>query len=74
MRQRTIYVYLLDEGTDVWRPVAAEELRDGVYRIISENPDPDDERWEFPPGSVVRCEDRQLSDGRFLVAVARATV
>lgn len=74
MGQRTIYVALLDEAIDVWRPVVAEELREGIFRIISENPDPDNERWEFPPGAVVRCESRQLSDGRFLVAVARATV
>jgi hypothetical protein len=23
----TIYVYLVNEGTDVWRPVSAEQLR-----------------------------------------------
>ena len=74
MGQRTIYIALLDEGTDVWRPVAAEELRDRVFRIISENPHRDDEHWEFPPGAIVRCKHRQLSGGRFLVAVARATV
>jgi hypothetical protein len=74
MRQRTIYVALLDEGVDVWRPVEAEELRDSVYRIISENPNAEDERWEFPPRAIVRCEWRALSEGPCLVAVARAAV
>jgi len=74
MRQRTIYVALLDEGTDVWRPVEAEELHDGIFRIVSRNSKPDDERWEFSSGSVVRCERRQLSEGAVLVAVAQATV
>jgi hypothetical protein len=74
MTRRTIYVALLDEGTDVWRPVEAEELRDGLFRIISENSRPDDERWEFSPGSIVRCERRHLSAGPVLVAVSQATV
>jgi hypothetical protein len=74
MTRRTIYVALLDEGTDVWRPVDAEELRDGLFRIMSENSRPHDERWEFPPGSIVRCERRHLSEGPVLVAVSQATV
>jgi hypothetical protein len=69
---RTIYVALLDEGTDVCRPVEAEELPSGLFRIISDNPDPEDEHWEFPPGSVVRCERRHLSGVPKLVAVALA--
>ena len=71
---QTIYVALLDEGVDVWRPVDAEVLPDGLFRIVSPAPDPDDERWEFSSGSIVRCEYRRLSEGRTLVAVERATV
>jgi hypothetical protein len=74
MGQRTIYVALLDEGTEVWRPVAAEELHNGVFRIVAERPDLNDERWQFPPGAVVCCEQRELSGGPALVAVKRATV
>ena len=70
MPHQTIYVALLDEGVDVWRPVQAERVRTGVFRILPMNPDPEDERWEFPPGSVVRCEEREVSEGRALVAVA----
>jgi hypothetical protein len=37
-RTSQIYVSLLDEGTDVWRPVAAEHIRDDIYRIVGEIP------------------------------------
>lgn len=65
----TIYVALLDEGTSVWRPVEAQLLGENIYRIVSENADPDDEHWEFSTGSLVRCEVRRLSGGEAIVAV-----
>lgn len=71
-KTETIYVALLDEGTDVWRPVEAEQIRAECFRIVSANPDPEDEHWEFSPGSVVRCERRKLSGGYCLVATALA--
>ena len=52
MGTRTIYAYLPDERVDVWRPVEAEELESGRYRI--HGPFPENERWEFPPGSILR--------------------
>jgi len=33
---------------------------------------PEDEEWEFPPGTRVRVERRQLKNGMGLVAIARA--
>jgi hypothetical protein len=41
----TIYVAPLDEGVDVWRPVAAEYLGNDLYRLLDETPE--DEVWEF---------------------------
>jgi hypothetical protein len=64
----TIYMYLLDEGTEVWRPVGAKHLGGDRYQVISKNPDPDDEKWEFSTGDVVRCKVRPLSGGEKLVA------
>jgi hypothetical protein len=61
MGTRTIYVYLPDERVDVWRPVEADELGSGRYRILG--PIPDDETWEFPPGSIVRAEMKPLMNG-----------
>jgi hypothetical protein len=67
----TIYVYLLDEGTDVWRPVEAVHVGEDRYRIMSVNVDPEDERWQFSTGDVVRCSRRALSGGPALVAHER---
>ena len=69
-----IYVRLLDEGTDVWRPVRATALTDGTFRLLEpKGYDPDDETWEFPPLTEVRCARKKFADGEEgLVAVARA--
>ena len=67
----TIYVALKDEAVDVWRPVEAASEGGSIYRIAAET-QPTDEAWEFSPGSRVRCEWRELSEGRALAAVAPA--
>ena len=67
----TIYVPLLNEGTDTWRPVAAERLNRETFRVIG--PMPDDEEWAFPPGSVVTVAAQVFADGSSgTVAVALA--
>lgn len=65
-----VYVALLGDGVEAWRPVSASPQPNGTFRLADEKPD--DERWAFPPGTVVRCERRTLSDGDALVAVAPA--
>lgn len=62
----TVYIELLDEGVDVWRPVEAQWEADGVARLPSDAPE--GEAWAFRPGSRVRCERRDIG----LVAVALA--
>lgn len=53
----TITMQLLDEGTPTARPVQAVPLGNGLYKVQpTPNYDPETETWEFPPGSVVRCE------------------
>lgn len=64
-----IHVHLKDEGTDVWRPVDAIGLNEGIYQIPSGTRVPDDENWEFLPGTIVRCVTKELSDGVRLVAI-----
>lgn len=67
---RTIYVELLDEGVDVWRPVEAEPLGGRRYRLIApDDYDPEAETWAFLPGAIVRCSERILSEGRVTVAI-----
>ncbi len=68
-----IYVALLDENVDVWRPVQAERQRDGVYRILDQPYDRETESWEFEPGDLVFCELRELSRGPALTAVSKVT-
>ena len=66
----TIFVGLLDEGVDVWRPVEARMLANGLFRIESVNQTPETEVWQFPTGAVVQCEPRTFADGQSgLVAV-----
>jgi hypothetical protein len=68
-----IYVALLDEGTDVWRPVRATDLGAGVFEIARDAAPPGGEQWAFGPGERVRCERRTFSDGaQALVAIERA--
>ena len=55
----TVYVALLDEGVDVWRPVQAEHAGGDLYRLTGEPPD--DEVWAFAVGDVVRCQMRTLN-------------
>ena len=61
MASEIIYVELLDEGTAVWRPVEAELLSHGIYRILGDISD--DENWSFEPGDVVEVRQHVFSDG-----------
>ena len=70
--KKKIYVRLLDEGVDVWRPVEAEQLPPGTYRILEQPYDRVSERWEFTPGDKVVCELVDSTDGRILAATGRS--
>jgi len=61
------YMALLNEGTDVWRPVELSETG-GVLIVVGK--EPDDEEWQFKPGSIVRLDRQQHSDGEVDVIVA----
>lgn len=67
--EREVHVRLLDEGTLVYRPTIGIHQEGNVY-LLKEPPgyDPEDEHWEFIPGSFVRCEERSSQDGFLLVA------
>ena len=57
----TIYIPLLNEGTDCWRPVEAEQIGTNSYRILQIKPD--DEEWPIGAGDIVTCKLRRFSDG-----------
>lgn len=67
-----IYVALLDDGVDVWRPIQAEHLRGNIYRIVDQPYDRKIECWQFEPGDVVDCEIVESSGGRILAATQKA--
>ena len=75
--QFTIYVALIDEGTESYRPVIAEKIDEKTFRIVSKNKDPEDEKWEFNTGDVVVCYEKELMNGitskKELVAISRKT-
>lgn len=72
-RSQTVYVRLLDEGSDAARPTEAIELGGGRYVLLATpNYDPEDETWEFAPGSTVICRQEQRISGPLLLAVAQA--
>jgi hypothetical protein len=70
-----IYVALLDEGADVWRPVPAHRIDDDTYVILRpDDYDPDDETWQFPPGTLVTCQPRATRDGTIVAAIGQVVV
>ena len=68
----TIYMPLLNEGTDTWRPVTAERLRhNNTFRIVG--PQSAEEEWAFAAGTVVAGEPRRFADGTHGIAAAALT-
>lgn len=67
-----IYVKLLDEGVDVWRPVFARVIESdkNLFEILPapNNEVPEGEVWEFDPGSFVYAKESKLSNGVHFVA------
>jgi hypothetical protein len=73
MQTKTIYVPLLNEGTDVWKPVTAQPTSRATYRIVSEPPDPEYEEWAYGAGRDVTVEEHVFQNGECgLVAVGAA--
>ena len=69
----TVYVHLLNEGTEVLRPVQAREVSDMVYLLLRpEDYDEEDEEWEFLAGSTVWCATQVREDEALLVAMELA--
>ena len=66
--RETIYVPLLDEGIEVWRPVAARKVATDTYLILDQNYDREVETWQFEPGTLVRCHKERRNGHQILVA------
>ena len=73
MSAARVYVRLLGEGTLVLRPSPAEFLEADTARLIAPRDyDPEDENWEYKPGSIVRVELRRIEGADAFIAVASA--
>lgn len=60
----TVYLNLLEEGTPTWRPTEAVDLGNGLYKLLpTDNYDPEDEIWEFLPGSIVKIKSAKTDEG-----------
>lgn len=60
--EKTIYMPLLGEGTECWRPVKATQIAEDVFEIVEEVPE--GESWKFAAFSRVRCKDKVFADGQ----------
>jgi len=67
-----VFVSLLDESIDVWRPVLARRVRSNIFKIVDQPYDREIEKWQFEPGDVVVCEMIDSSDGSILAATGLA--
>lgn len=67
-----VYVALLGEGTEVWRPVEAIALGGEEFELLGDMPD--DEVWQFSPGTRVRCKKKVFADGGVALAAYEAVV
>jgi hypothetical protein len=59
--EAVIYIPLLAEGTDCWRPVRAVQVGEDLFEVV------DDisagETWAFAPHSRLRCRKHVFTDG-----------
>ena len=70
----TVYVRLLREGVNVWRPVPAMQLQHGMVTLKkTDDYDPEDEVWEFIPGLTVFVEEMTLEGNSVLVVTSAIT-
>jgi hypothetical protein len=68
--KKTIYIQLLNEGSIAYRPVSACAIKKNIYKVDgSECYNPEDEEWEFLPGTYVLVEEQNLSGEKVLVAI-----
>lgn len=66
----TVEIYINLYEDDAARPTQAIPLENNRYKVLpTADYDPEDEVWEFIPGSIVRCETRDFRGRKYLLAV-----
>lgn len=59
-QKTTIYVKLINEPVEVWRPVDAIRINENSYQLTLEQDVPEDEEWEFSPGETIEVFIREF--------------
>jgi hypothetical protein len=76
MKKALIYMPLLNEGTDVLRPVITYDMGDNIYKILGDEqgltPEELDEDWLYPVGSCVTCKTKTEHDTNDTILVANS--
>ena len=70
----TIYVRLLDEGINVYKPVQAEKLGNYLYKILDDSKKAYEEYleiWEYKTGDIVKCAYKKLSNKNILLDIQK---
>jgi hypothetical protein len=70
MNTQQIYVELPDEGTIVYRPVAATHIKNMIFKI--EGIIPETETRAFLPGEIVECKYHKFIDGKTELSAFRS--
>jgi len=65
-----IYVKLLDEMVEVWRPISASHPGGNIYKIEKQEI-PDYENWEFQPGDTVETRTREAFGKKTIVCIRK---
>jgi hypothetical protein len=74
LRREIIYVELLDEGTPTARPAYGLRIGANTFVVLlADDYDPEDEHWEYPPGSIVVCNTVVAPGGKEML-LARSRV
>ncbi len=67
-----IYIQLLGDEEGTLRPTQAIPLGNDLFQVLpASDYEQADETWEFPPGSIVRCESTTFRDRVFLKAIEK---
>ncbi len=61
-KDKIIYVYLMNEGSDSWRPVPSRH-RSGDMYVLGNVEGITSEEWEFAPGTLVKVAERTFYNG-----------
>lgn len=72
LNEEIIYVLITNKAFDVLRPMWADKVEDGVYKIKTfANYNPTEEELQFKPGDLVLCNRQKKSEGQILVAISK---